>query len=88
MLEVEQNCKQQGGAGNNISMDIRMEHLICLTKELLKHLGPNLTEAAAKRCSKAVGHVSDLIDLVDEDLRIERPSEHHKMQQEGLISNF
>ena len=27
MLEVEQNCKQQGGAGNNISVDIRMERL-------------------------------------------------------------
>ena len=47
-----------------------MEHLICLTKELLKHLGPNLTEAAAKRCSKAVGHMSYLTDLVDEDLII------------------
>ena len=27
--------------------------------------------------------MSDLIDLVDEDLRIERPSGHHKMQQRG-----
>ena len=79
MLEVEQNCKQQGGAGNSISVYIRMEHLICLTEESLKHLGPNLTEAAAKRCSKAVGHVFYLIDSVDEDLRIERPSGYHKM---------
>lgn len=82
-LKWNRTVNNKGGAGNNISMDIRMEHLICLTKELLKHLGPNLTEAAAKRCSKAVGHVSDLIDLVDEDLRIERPSGHHKMQQRG-----
>lgn len=27
--------------------------------------------------------MSDLIDLVDEDLRIERPSGYHKMQQRG-----
>lgn len=82
-LKWNRTVNNKGGAGNNISMDIRMEHLICLTKELLKRLGPNLTEAAAKRCCKAVGHVSDLIDLVDEDLRIERPSGHHKMQQRG-----
>ena len=39
----------KGGAGKNISMDLRMEHLINLIKECLKHLGPNITESAATR---------------------------------------
>ena len=80
-LKWNRTVNNNGGAGSNISVDIRMEHLICLTKESLKHLGPNMTEAAAKRCSKAVRHVLNLIDSVAEDLRIERPSGYHKMQQ-------
>ena len=80
-LKWNRTVNNKGVGGNNISVDVRMEYLICLTKESLKHLGPNLTEAAAKRCSKAVGHVLNLIDSVDEDLRIERPSGYHKMQQ-------
>ncbi len=38
-----------------------MEHLINLTKELLKHLGVNVTENAAKRCSNVIGYVDQLI---------------------------
>ena len=71
----------KGGAGKNISMDLRMEHLINLIKELLKHLGPNITESAATHCSKSVGHVDRLLDAVDEDLLVESPGGHHKVQK-------
>lgn len=69
----------KGGVGNNILMDIRMEYLICFIKELLKYFGLNLIEVVVKFCSKVVGYVLDLIDLVDEDLRIERFSRCYKM---------
>lgn len=59
-------------------MDIRMEHLINLTKELLKHLSVNITEKAAKRCSKAIGRVYQLVYSVDRGLMMERPGGHHK----------
>lgn len=62
-------------------MDIRIEHLMCLIKELLEHLGPNITEQAAKRCSKAVAHVDQLINSVDKDLGVEKPSSYHTMQK-------
>lgn len=80
-LVWNRTVNNKGGAGNNISMDIRMEHLINLIKELLKHLGPNITESAAKRCSKAVGHVDQLVNSVDQDLLVESPSGHHKVQK-------
>lgn len=83
----ESNClmwnrtvSNRGGPGCNIPMDIRLEHLNNLTKEILKHLGVNLTENAAKHCSKAVGHVDNLISAVDKELHSERPSGHHKVR--------
>lgn len=80
-LTWNRTVNTQGGAGCNISMDIRMEHLINLTKELLKHLSVNITEKAAKRCSKAIGHVDQLVSSVDRDLMMERPGCHHKTQK-------
>ena len=79
ILVWNRTVNNKGGTGCNISMDIRMEHLICLTKELLKHLGVNITENAARRCSKAIGHVDELVSSVDTDLTVQRPSGHHKM---------
>ena len=55
-----------------------MEHLINLTKELLKHLSINITEKAAKRCSKTIGRVYQLVYSVDRGLMMERPGGHHK----------
>lgn len=69
-LVWNRTVNNKGGTGNNISMDIRMEHLICLIKELLKHLGPNITEKSAKRCSKSVAYVDQLINSVDKDLQV------------------
>ena len=80
-LVWNRTVKNKAGAGCNISMDIRMEHLICLTKELLKHLGVNITENAARRCSKAIGHVDELVSSVDTGLKVQRPSGHHKMKK-------
>ena len=59
----------------------RKEHLTNLKKELLKHLGVNITEKPAKCCSKAIGHVDHLIPSVDNDLNVNRPSGHHKVQK-------
>ena len=80
-LKWNRTVNNRGGPGNNISMDIRMEHLIHLTKELLKHLRPNITEDAAKRCSKSIGHVEQLINTIDKDLFVETPGGHHKVQK-------
>jgi serine palmitoyltransferase len=71
----------KGGIGKNIPMDLRLEHMNNLLKGLLKHLGPNLTESAANRCSKSIGHVERLLDSVDEDLEVKRPSGHHKVHK-------
>ena len=70
-----------GGPGGNISMDLRLEHLNNFTKGMLKDLGPNLTENAARRCSKSVGKTEALLQTTDDDLNVCRPSGHHKVRK-------
>ena len=67
--------------GRNISMDLRVEHLNNFTKGMLKGLGPNLTENAARRCSKSVGKSEALLQTIDDHLNVCRPSGHHKVKK-------
>lgn len=69
----------RGGEGKNISLDLRLEHLVHLLKELLANLGVNLTVAAAERCSKALKAVEDLLNSIDSHLEVKRPSGRHTM---------
>ena len=67
----------KGGAGKNISMDLRMEHIIHLHKEMFSNLGANLHEPPALRCSRAVKYVEDLLSSIDAELVVKRPSGNH-----------
>ena len=62
-------------------MDLRVEHLNNFTKGMLKGLGPNLTENAARRCSKSVGKSEALLQTIDDHLNVCRPSGHHKVKK-------
>ena len=67
----------KGGRGKNISLDLRMEHIVHLHKEMLSNLGVNLTEECALRCSRAVKPVKELLKTVDNELKCRRPSGKH-----------
>lgn len=77
-LTWNRTVNNKGGAGRNISLDLRLEHLNNLTKGMLKHLGPNITESSAKRCSKSIHNIERLLNSVDSDLKVHNPSGHHK----------
>lgn len=65
------------GAGKNISLDLRTEHIIHLHKEMFANLGANLNPNPALRCSRAVKAVEDLLSSVDRELEVRRPSGKH-----------
>ena len=67
----------KGGAGKNISMDLRMEHIIHLHKQMFSNLGANLHEPLALRCSRAVKYVENLLSSIDAELAVKRPSGNH-----------
>lgn len=62
-------------------MDLRLEHINKLTKDMLKNFGPNITENTALGCSRSVANVEKLLDSVDKDLQVTRPHAHHKTQK-------
>ena len=76
-LVWNRTVNNRGGEGRNISLDLRLEHLVYLLKELLANLGVNLTILAAERCSKALKAVEDLLASVDSQLEVKRPSGRH-----------
>lgn len=65
----------------NISLDLRLEQINKITKDMLKNLGPNITENTALRCSRAVYHVEQLIQSVDDDLHLSNPHGKHKVHK-------
>lgn len=67
----------KGRKGKNISLDLRMEHIVHLHKEMLANLGVNLNEKCALRCSKAMKPVEDLLQTIDDELLCKRPSGRH-----------
>ena len=71
----------KGGAANNISLDLRMEHIVHLIKEMLANLGANLHPSAALRCSKAVKPIEDLLSSIDSELNVKRPSGKHTISR-------
>ena len=65
----------------NISLDLRLEHIKKLTKDMLKNLGPNITETTALRCSKSVHRVEQLLQSVDNELELRTPHGRHKVKK-------
>ena len=66
-----------GGKGQNISLDLRLEHLSNLLKEMLKYLGVNVTQKSAQRCSEAISAPEEILTNMDTELGIDQPSGHH-----------
>jgi hypothetical protein len=78
-LMWNRTVNNQGGRGKNISLDLKLEQVNNFTKELLKNLGPNITENSANRSSKAVRNVDEIIQSLDKSLSITKPTGHHKV---------
>ena len=66
-----------GGQGRNISLDLRLEHLNNLLKEMLRCLGVNVTEKSAKRCGEAMSILEEMLHKIDVELGVKEPSGHH-----------
>ena len=72
----------RGGHGNNISLDLHLEHLNNFLKSFLKGLGPNLTEQSAARISQSIGILKEMMDKTDRELHMSKPSGiHHAVRQ-------
>ena len=67
----------KGGSGKNISLDLRLEHLNKLLKDMLRCLGVNITEKSVERCSKALKSIEEILCSIDMELRVKKPKGQH-----------
>ena len=66
-----------GGVGNNIPLDLHMEHLNLMLKLLLKNSSGHLTEKTIQRNARSLHTLSAVMKAVNEDCNKKRPSGHH-----------
>lgn len=77
LLVWNPTVNNHGGKGRNISLDLRLEHLNNLLKEMLRCLGVNVTEKSAKRCGEAMSILEEMLHKIDVELGVKEPSGHH-----------
>ena len=68
---------RKGGLGNNIPMDLRMEHMVRLLKTSLKQLGANISEQGAQRIAQSLNHVENILQNASNDCKVQEPSGRH-----------
>lgn len=66
-----------GQKGKNISLDLRLEHLNHILKEMLRNLGPNLNELTAARASHSLMFIEKMLRFADDEMGRHPPSGHH-----------
>lgn len=66
-----------GGAGNNIPIDLHMEHLNRQLKDFTTGIGANLTETTVVNCSKSLQGIAATCENFDATTGIARTSIHH-----------
>ena len=63
----------EGGQGCNIPADLHMEHLNCLIKDAVGHLGANKTPQAIMRASKALGALKGILVQFHKNSKVWQP---------------
>lgn len=76
----------KGGKGNNISLDLHLEHMNNFLKSFLHGLGVNLTEASAERISRSLEVLKQLLSTTDNEIGVAKQSgRHHTPDQKKDI---
>lgn len=76
-MKWNRTVNNKGGAGNNVFMDLDLEHDNHLFKELLRGLGANVSENSVSRICKAFFPIKNLLEMVDKDIDVRINSGTH-----------
>ena len=66
-----------GGAGNNIPMDLHLEHLNRVFKDNINTFRAHISEQSVQRSSRAIGTVKVVLEHFDKAASVKRESGHH-----------
>lgn len=77
-LTWNRTVNMKGGAGNNVFLDLNLEHDNHSVKELLKALGANVNEISVNRICKAFFQILNLLERLDCEMDVSHNSTAHK----------
>ena len=69
-LKWNRSINTHGGIGRNIPCDLHNEHMNKLFKEIVKNMGPNLTEQAVMRAARSVTALQDMSAAFDKQCNV------------------
>ena len=69
-----------GGAGNNIPLDLHMEHLNLMLKRMMQNSGGNLTEKTIQRNARSLSVINMIMQGVHTDCNQNKPSGYHAVK--------
>lgn len=76
-LMWNRTCNPRGGSGNNVPLDLHLEHLNRLFKDNINSFKSNVSEQSVSRSSQAIGPIKELIERFDRITHIKTPSGKH-----------
>ena len=71
------STNNKGGPGNNVPLDLDLEHDNHYLKESIRKLGPNLTEAAVSRCGQLLKFAREKVELITRECKVMKRSGKH-----------
>ena len=72
-LVWNRTCNPRGGPGNNVELDLNLEHLNRIFKDDLNTFKANITEHSIDRSSHAIGPIGNVLDNFDRQMQVKRP---------------
>lgn len=86
-LKWNRTVNNQGGDGNNVAMDVALEHDNHALKEIIRGLGANITEDSVRRVCRAFFILKKLLFVLDTEVNVKKVSGRHtkKSVKEDLI---
>lgn len=71
------STNNKGGAGNNVSLDLDLEHDNNYLKTAVRKLGPNLTQSAVSRCGKILKFARNIVEDITRECSVMKQSGKH-----------
>lgn len=86
-LKWNRTVNIQGGDGNNVAMDVALEHDNHVLKDIIRSLGANISEESVRRLCRAFFIIKQLLFALDDELNVKKASGKHtkKSVKDDLI---
>ena len=76
-LVWNRTVNNEGGPGKNVAIDLDLEHDNNDLKQLIKNLGPNITEDAVRRISNGQPKSKQMLSCMDREILVKQRSGKH-----------